>query len=183
MLVRVFDYEVGEVKRLHQDDVCQSLPSLTVSRSYPAALAGGLVSSFLTAVSCWELLHQTEELATEFGKLCLHLRTDTWIWLPTFLTDALIYQGMYSDALTKLQSVKPVASAGHQQSLLLKSAGILFSLGNHLVSCLLRLICPSLPTYMSFQAAAEQALHIVATTPDVTSDAPAVPLAPSSAKV
>ena len=115
----------------HKDE-----PRLTISKNCSNSVATALSTSFTTAVNCWDLLHQTEELGNEFAKLCQHLRTDTWSWFPNFVIDSLIYQGRFTEALAKLQSSCP--ASGNQQALLLKSAGILYSLGNHVVSVTLR---------------------------------------------
>lgn len=45
-------------RRKEEAPNCPPLLPLTVTRTCPPPMAGGLVSSFLTAVSCWELLHQ-----------------------------------------------------------------------------------------------------------------------------
>ena len=120
------------LKRRKDDSSTQSALHVTVTRSCPNATATTLLSSFLTAISCWELLHQTEELRNEFAKTCVHLRTETWLWLPNFVADSFLYQGLYTEALSKLQSVGPKVL--NPQSLLLKSAGIFFCLGNFSVS-------------------------------------------------
>jgi len=106
--------------------------NVTVTKSCPTPTATTLLSSFLTAVSCWELLQQTEELRNEFSKICLHLRTESWLWLPNFIADVYLHQGLYAEALTKLQSVG--STVLNPQSFLLKSSGIFFGLGNHIVS-------------------------------------------------
>ncbi len=110
----------------------QSMLHVTVTRNYPTPMAASLLSSFLTAVSCWELLQQTEELRNEFAKICVHLRTETWIWLPKFVADTYLYQGLYTEALSKFQSIS--SNFLNPQSLLLKSAGIFCCLGNFVVS-------------------------------------------------
>jgi len=124
---------------------------LTISKNCSNSVATSLSSSFITAVNCWDLLHQTEELGSEFAKLCQHLRTDTWSWFPNFVIDSLIYQGRFTEALAKLQSSCP--TSGNQQAFLLKSAGILYSLGNHV-------------------AAVEQVLHVVTNLPESDKDSP-----------
>lgn len=77
-------------------------------------------------------LHQTDELRGEFGRLCQHLRTDSWTWLPTFLIDAALHQGRLPEALAKMQtsSANVIVNPIHRQRLLLKSAGIFYSLGD-----------------------------------------------------
>ena len=120
------------LKRHTDESINTNQPRLSISKSCPNSLASALSSSFITSVNCWELLHQTEELRNEFAKLCQHLRTDSWSWFPNFVIDSLIYQGHYSEALLKLQSSR-LTSTNHQP-LLLKTAGILLSLGNHIVS-------------------------------------------------
>ncbi len=105
---------------------------VTVTGSISPSTASALLSSFFTAVSCWELLHQTDDLKNAFSRICVQLRTDTWKWLPFFITDGVfIYQGLFADALDSLKtqnekSVSPLP-------LLLKSAGIYLSLGNQMV--------------------------------------------------
>ena len=119
-------------RRKDENSASNSTLNVTVTKSCPTPTATTLLSSFLTAVSCWELLQQTEELRNEFTKICLHLRTETWLWLPNFIADVSLHQGLYAEALTKLQSVG--STVLNPQSFLLKSAGIFFGLGNHIVS-------------------------------------------------
>lgn len=128
------DNDQEPVLKRRKDDSSSSYSTLnvTVTKGCHVPTATTLLSSFLTAVSCWELLQQTEELRSEFAKICSHLRTETWLWLPSFVADVLLYQGLYSEALTKLQSLS--STLLNPQSLLLKSAGISFCLRNHFVS-------------------------------------------------
>lgn len=137
LLVRSFfpNVDIGlesALKRRKDDSTtAQTMLHITVTKSCPGPAASSFMSSFMTAVSCWELLQQTEELRSEFAKICLHLRTETWLWLPSFIADGFLYQGLYAEALSKLQAAGP--SLLNPQSVLLKSAGILFCMGNHTV--------------------------------------------------
>lgn len=120
--------------KLCKDEISahQAVLPVTVTRSCPPSTAAALVSSFLTAVSCWELLHQTEDLRNAFSRICAQLQTERWTWLPAFVTDGvLIYQGLYADALSNLQS--STLKSFSPLALLLKSAGIFVSLGNPVV--------------------------------------------------
>ncbi|KZS08021.1 Integrator 10 [Daphnia magna] len=137
------DNDQEPVLKRRKDDSSSSYSTLnvTVTKGCHVPTATTLLSSFLTAVSCWELLQQTEELRSEFAKICSHLHTETWLWLPSFVADVLLYQGLYSEALTKLQSLS--STLLNPQSLLLKSAGISFCLRNHF-------------------AATEKILHVIA---------------------
>lgn len=137
LLVRSFfsttDADLIPLKRRHDDCFSsQSVFNVTVTKACPAHTASSLTSNFVTAVSCWELLQQSEELRNEFSKICHHLRTDCWLWLPNFVIDGFLYQGRYGEALSKLQTAVPTVT--NTQSVLLKSAGILFCLGNVVVS-------------------------------------------------
>ncbi|XP_046648740.1 integrator complex subunit 10-like [Daphnia pulicaria] len=150
LLVRAFlpsvdsGLESALKRRKEENSASHSTLNVTVTKSCPTPTATTLLSSFLTAVSCWELLQQTEELRNEFSKICLHLRTESWLWLPNFIADVYLHQGLYAEALTKLQSVG--STVLNPQSFLLKSSGIFFGLGNHI-------------------AATEQILHAVANLP------------------
>ena len=136
LLVRAFlpSFDNESAVKHRKDENSTSHPTLnvTVTKSCPTQTTTTLLSNFLTAVSCWELLQQTEELQNEFAKICQHLRTETWFWLPYFISDVYLHQGLYTEALTKLQSVG--STVLNQQSFLLKSSGIFFGLGDHIVS-------------------------------------------------
>ena len=89
LLVRAFlpSFNNESAVKHRKDENSTSHPTLnvTVTKSCPTQTTTTLLSNFLTAVSCWELLQQTEELQNEFAKICQHLRTETWFWLPYFI--------------------------------------------------------------------------------------------------
>ena len=135
--------------KTHKEDVInsQSMLHVTVSRSISTSVAASLISNFLTAANCWELLHQTEELRNEFAKICVQLRTESWSWLPAFVADVFLYQGMYSEALSKMQSIASLVL--NPQAVLLKTAGIYFCLGNYAVGSFV-ITCNRITIYILF---------------------------------
>ncbi|KAF5294624.1 hypothetical protein FQA39_LY02756 [Lamprigera yunnana] len=62
-----------------------------------------ITSNFLMTVNCWEILHSSDYLQREFGKLNNHVKLDSW--LSGFLIDYALYKGCYDDALGRLQQI------------------------------------------------------------------------------
>lgn len=52
------------------------------------------------AVKLWDLLHSSDYLQREIGKLNQQLRLDSW--LNSFLTDLAMYKGLHHEVLARL---------------------------------------------------------------------------------
>ncbi|XP_014680772.1 PREDICTED: integrator complex subunit 10-like [Priapulus caudatus] len=76
-------------------------PLVTISDTNHSA--ANTVMSFTTAVRCWELLHGNDCLRKDFTRICQIWKTDNWHWLQTFQVELLMYEGMYTEAIQKLQ--------------------------------------------------------------------------------
>lgn len=57
-------------------------------------------SGLTLAVKLWDLLHSSDYLQREIGKLNQQLRLDAW--LNHFLTDLAMYKGLYHEILARL---------------------------------------------------------------------------------
>lgn len=59
-----------------------------------------ITSNFMLAVNCWDLLHSTDEINSEFTSLSTMLGLE--VWLSSFYIDYSIYKGKYEEALKRL---------------------------------------------------------------------------------
>ncbi|XP_066497646.1 integrator complex subunit 10 isoform X2 [Hoplias malabaricus] len=99
---------------------------------------------FRIARESWDLLHSHDALESEFNKVCMAWKTESWLWFRIFLTDMIIYQGPYRKALSSL--VQMSALQPQQSSLtassnleinraLIQQASCHYALGEHRLAC------------------------------------------------
>uniref|UniRef100_A0AAR2LC41 Integrator complex subunit 10 n=1 Tax=Pygocentrus nattereri TaxID=42514 RepID=A0AAR2LC41_PYGNA len=72
---------------------------------------------FRTARESWDLLHSHDALESEFNKICLAWKTESWLWFRIFLTDMIMYQGQYRKALSSLVQMSALQPQQSQNSL------------------------------------------------------------------
>uniref|UniRef100_A0A8B9KDF5 Integrator complex subunit 10 n=1 Tax=Astyanax mexicanus TaxID=7994 RepID=A0A8B9KDF5_ASTMX len=97
---------------------------------------------FRTARESWDLLHSHDALESEFNKICMAWKTESWLWFRIFLTDMIIYQGHYRKALSSLVQLSALQPQQNQNSLsatsnlethraLIQQASCHYALGEH----------------------------------------------------
>ncbi|XP_007260378.1 integrator complex subunit 10 isoform X2 [Astyanax mexicanus] len=101
---------------------------------------------FRTARESWDLLHSHDALESEFNKICMAWKTESWLWFRIFLTDMIIYQGHYRKALSSLVQLSALQPQQNQNSLsatsnlethraLIQQASCHYALGEHRLAC------------------------------------------------
>uniref|UniRef100_A0AAR2KA77 Integrator complex subunit 10 n=1 Tax=Pygocentrus nattereri TaxID=42514 RepID=A0AAR2KA77_PYGNA len=101
---------------------------------------------FRTARESWDLLHSHDALESEFNKICLAWKTESWLWFRIFLTDMIMYQGQYRKALSSLVQMSALQPQQSQNSLtaasnlemhraLIQQASCHYALGEHRLAC------------------------------------------------
>ncbi|XP_072548959.1 integrator complex subunit 10 isoform X2 [Salminus brasiliensis] len=101
---------------------------------------------FRTARESWDLLHSHDALESEFNKICVTWKTESWLWFRIFLTDMIIYQGQYRKALSSLVQMSALQPQQNQNSLaaasnlethraLIQQASCHYALGEHRLAC------------------------------------------------
>lgn len=94
------------------------------------------------AVKLWDLLHSSDYLQREIGKLSQQLRLDTW--LNPFLTDLAMYKGLHHEVLARL------SQEGGNLSVNLRLASMCFFLRDYKVRYYYNHIIIFLVSYISF---------------------------------
>uniref|UniRef100_W5K8Y5 Integrator complex subunit 10 n=1 Tax=Astyanax mexicanus TaxID=7994 RepID=W5K8Y5_ASTMX len=111
---------------------------------------------FRTARESWDLLHSHDALESEFNKICMAWKTESWLWFRIFLTDMIIYQGHYRKALSSLVQLSALQPQQNQNSLsatsnlethraLIQQASCHYALGEHrliIVKLLYKMLIP-----------------------------------------
>ncbi|KAK2717799.1 integrator complex subunit 10-like [Artemia franciscana] len=92
-------------------------------------LSRRVTENFAAAISCWELLHNFDELRHQFAGLYESLRITSWPWFQTFMVDVLLYRSLYDEAAVSLNHLLAVATGNNKMCLNLKLASVLYISG------------------------------------------------------
>ncbi|XP_062840980.1 integrator complex subunit 10 isoform X1 [Trichomycterus rosablanca] len=98
---------------------------------------------FRTARESWDLLHSHESLESEFNQICAAWKTESWLWFRILLTDMIIYQGQYRNALSSLvqmsslqnQNLQTSTSSLETHRASIQQASCHYALGEHRLAC------------------------------------------------
>lgn len=114
----------------------ETVPYLTMSKSAPVEIASSLTQYFTTAFKCWDILHSNSHLKKEIARLRQHIHMDDWPWFQDFLTNTLIYQGFYKEAIDILiHQQRPLVKQQILNKNKIQLASCFYCLGNFATAC------------------------------------------------
>ncbi|XP_078325971.1 integrator complex subunit 10-like isoform X2 [Crassostrea virginica] len=135
VLMEKFENESLEEEPLAKKAKVQSESSPIIVGADCLSNASRIINSFTTAFKCYELMHSTTELQTEFMKLCEIWHMETWTWMGHFQTDMLIYQGAFADAIAHLQNFSSTIKENMQLRSNLQMACCFYCLHRYSKAC------------------------------------------------
>lgn len=89
ILVEGFKEPPADISKRRRSDVASTLETPQISENWPCTQE--TATSFVTAASCWQLLHSNEILQMDFTQIIMNLPISSWI--SRFLLDLYIYLG------------------------------------------------------------------------------------------
>ncbi|XP_061165472.1 integrator complex subunit 10-like [Saccostrea echinata] len=135
VLMEKFENETSEEEPQAKKVKVQADGNPTIVGAECLTNSSKIINSFTTAFKCYELMHSTTELQTEFMKLCEIWHMETWTWMGHFQTDMLIYQGAFTDAIAHLQNFSSAIKENMQLRSNLQMACCFYCLQKYSKAC------------------------------------------------
>eukprot|EP00105_Crassostrea_gigas_P024221 XP_011444406.1 PREDICTED: integrator complex subunit 10 [Crassostrea gigas] len=135
VLMEKFENESADEEPQAKKAKVQTESSPTIEGAESISNASRIINSFTTAFKCYELMHSTADLQTEFMKLCEIWHMETWTWMGHFQTDMLIYQGAFADAIAHLQNFSSTIKENMQLRSNLQMACCFYCLQKYSKAC------------------------------------------------
>lgn len=109
-------------------------PNFSVSSNVSVA-PSVLIQCFYTATRCWDLLHASERIATDFASLCNQLGIDAWFSFQSFQIDILVYKGLHNEAIQWISTLNISNQPSFQEKLPLQAACCYYQIDEYVTAC------------------------------------------------